>query len=223
MFAGPFLLLPLRFRGFEVQQRRKNLGTLRPLSVSSCFFTDYNFQSIVATMSSRKSRSGKHSWSKKYHRIARKNKLQIITEAIHEEEEGQEEVDVALPAAKRGPKSERNRLVREYKARILCALARSEGDSSSAEVHAAIDQLLVNQSSSSHFDPKGVIAAHADRLEDSGLSLSKPVFKGCLGLNENNEPMYTLGRMAFGTYLQYGSILSLTRSLVVFTCCTRRH
>ena len=195
-----FWLMPLRFRGSK--KCNKDTKTAATSNFLPCLLLLRGLQSIVATMSStRKSRSGKHSWSKKYHRIARKNKLQIITEAIHEEEEEQEqeeEVDFALPA-KRGPKAERNRLVREYKARILCALARSEGDSSSTEVHAAIDQLLVNQSSS-HFDPKKVISAHADRLEDSWISMSKPVFEGCLGLNENNEPMYTLGRMAFGTY-----------------------
>ena len=43
-------------------------------------------------------------------------------------------------------------------------------------------------------------AGATPQLEGMWLTLSRPNFHDCLGLNEQREYMYTLGRMSFGMY-----------------------
>ena len=49
-------------------------------------------------------------------------------------------------------------------------------------------------------DETAGIGGTTPQLEGMWLTLSRPNFHDCLGLNEQREYMYTLGRMSFGMY-----------------------
>ena len=92
--------------------------------------------------------------------------------------------------------------VKKAKAGLLRELMRSGGDTTTRGFQLALEQLLV-WSSLHEFDANIVVPEDElapPKLEGTWITLSKPQFSDCQGVNENNDFMYTLGRMSFGTY-----------------------
>ena len=91
--------------------------------------------------------------------------------------------------------------VKKAKTGLLRELMRSGGDTTTRGFQLALEQLLV-WSSLHEFDANIVVPDDdlaPPKLEGTWITLSKPQFSDCQGVNENNDFMYTLGRMSFGT------------------------
>jgi hypothetical protein len=98
---------------------------------------------------------------------------------------------------------------------ILRVLAINDGDVESDEFKIKIDPLekffltrdidtRTQQALRSHLFP-----SPAKSIEGMWLTLSKPSWFGCLGLNDNGDPMYTLGRMSFDMFSPTNLVCSL--------------
>eukprot|EP00977_Amphora_coffeiformis_P001569 scaffold297_cov171-Amphora_coffeaeformis.AAC.18 len=143
-----------------------------------------------------KSQSQLERLRRKYHKMAYKNKLKPITEKTVDESE-------AAFSTKIGGKIARRRIVDDSKKKIIAELARTDGDANSEAVHDAIEALVANKGTST-FCPRKLTTrpdmwcSPESQLEDTWISMTKPDYKDCLGRNEQNDCMYTLGRMSFG-------------------------
>lgn len=100
--------------------------------------------------------------------------------------------------------------VQEARDGMLIALAVSGGDTDTPQFR---DCLSVLQDS--FLERRRAAAAAADLdlpyadHEGTWLSLTKPTFFGCLGENDQNDPMYTIGRMTFDMFQPSNLICSL--------------
>jgi hypothetical protein len=156
--------------------------------------------------------------------MASKNSLVSIKEGFDEDNSSDE---LQIPSQiergkhsqiKREKRSERPSLVLEAKRELLSDLKRAGGDSSRPEFEEKLQTLLTNYEPL-HFDPRRpVIKANVDfssrcldpsKLEGVGISESKPVYPGCLGMNGKGEPMYKLGRMSFDMFRPTQLIVSI--------------
>jgi len=141
----------------------------------------------------RKNRKGS------YHLVASKNKL-----PTDPEDEEEDYLFRYLTSSQPGTKNQV--YIQQAKTQLLRELARSAGDTTTPQYKAALDQLTKLYDPSS-FDarkkPRKPSSSRARKmqspeLEGMWITLSKPQFTDCLGVNDDNEYMYTLGRMSFG-------------------------
>jgi hypothetical protein len=147
--------------------------------------------------------------------MAAKKRLGSIKEGI--DEDNSDELPVASQI-KRGKRSERPSLILEAKLELLSDLKRAGGDSARPEFEEKLQTLLTNYEPS-HFDPRRRVTKTSvdscsscldpSKLEGVGISESKPVYPGCLGMNSKGEPMYKLGRMSFDMFRPTQLIVSI--------------
>lgn len=90
---------------------------------------------------------------------------------------------------------------------VLKALAVTKGDVDSDTFKNAVDPLEKYFSKNELQGRSNVIGA--DSVDGMWLTLSKPTFFGCLGENDNGDPMYTLGRMSFDMFSPTNLVCSL--------------
>jgi hypothetical protein len=174
-----------------------------------------------------------------FHRMAAKNRLGSIKEGLDEANCDAEEQLLVFASynMKRGKRSERPSLVLQAKLDLLSELKRAGGDSSTQEFQEKLETLLTNYDPL-HFDPRRRVvkrkttintpttndgAVEEDsccsssrrllldpsKLEGVGISESKPVYPGCLGMNSKGEPMYKLQRMSFDMFRPTQLIVSI--------------
>lgn len=109
--------------------------------------------------------------------------------------------------------SKQNRKLLAAKRAFLQDLAQSEGDTSTESFHRALDNLILASGEEGlKFDARAKLPKSSDKspqLDGMWLSLSKPMFSDCLGFNSRNEPLYTLGRMAFDIFKPSRLVCSL--------------
>jgi len=145
-----------------------------------------------------------------YHLVASRNKLPCDPD----EQEDDSLFQYLTSNDSLGRHAERRLALQDAKRNLLCELAHSGGDTTSVDFSKALAKLtdlwdpkhfdarkqpcrpISKSSSSSGGSPK----KQSPQLEGMWIDLSKPKFSGCLGTNSNNEFLYTLGRMSFGTY-----------------------
>jgi hypothetical protein len=146
-----------------------------------------------------------------FHCIAFKQQEKLRAIKEREENEEEEELDQSTDSdfifeTLPGPLSQRPQIVREAKLQIFCALTRNGGGTDTIEFRRALDTLLANYDAST-FDPRLLVGLDEDfrgskdalKMEGTWITISRPSYRGCLGLNENNDYMYTLDHMSFGT------------------------
>ncbi len=90
---------------------------------------------------------------------------------------------------------------------VLHALAVTKGDVDSDVFRSSIDPLEKYYSKQELDSRPQVIGS--DSISGMWLTLSKPTFFGCLGENDNGDPMYTLGRMSFDMFSPTNLVCSL--------------
>jgi hypothetical protein len=103
---------------------------------------------------------------------------------------------------------------------ILQALALSGGEVNDPKFLQALEPLVQYYATTQHDTRPLVVVVESDnssdprllRVEGMWLSLSKPTFFGNLGENDQGDPMYTLGRMAFDMYAPAQLVCSLQGS-----------
>jgi hypothetical protein len=90
---------------------------------------------------------------------------------------------------------------------LLQSLAASQGDVESDKFKSSLDTL------SQHFSQQALDTrphlTGTGSIEDTWLTLSKPSYFGCLGENDNGDPMYTMGRMSFDMFSPTNLVCSL--------------
>lgn len=91
---------------------------------------------------------------------------------------------------------------------VLHSLAVSQGDVDSPKFAQAIDPLL-KYFSQQELDTRPHLINKSESVDGMWLTLSKPSYFGCLGENDNGDPMYTLGRMAFDMFSPTNLVCSL--------------
>jgi len=89
---------------------------------------------------------------------------------------------------------------------VLHSLAVTQGDVDSPKFKKALDPLL-RYFSQTELDAQPHVQSH--NVDGMWLTLSKPTFFGCLGENDNGDPMYTLGRMSFDMFSPTNIVCSL--------------
>jgi hypothetical protein len=99
---------------------------------------------------------------------------------------------------------------------ILEALAAHGGDYNSPEFNTALDFLKAD-----FYERRETVKQQA--TEGLWLSLTKPTFFGNLGTNEQGDPMYTLGRMAFDMFSPANLVCSLQGSFNEITQVKDHH
>jgi hypothetical protein len=90
---------------------------------------------------------------------------------------------------------------------LLHALAITQGDVESDKFTSALNPLL-NHFSQQELDTRPNLTG-TDSVDGMWLTLSKPTYFGCLGENDNGDPMYTLGRMTFDMFSPTNLVCSL--------------
>jgi hypothetical protein len=90
---------------------------------------------------------------------------------------------------------------------ILHALAITQGDVDSENFKSALNPLL-NHFSQQELDTRPH-STGTDSVDGMWLTLSKPTYFGCLGENDNGDPLYTLGRMTFDMFSPTNLVCSL--------------
>jgi len=90
---------------------------------------------------------------------------------------------------------------------VLHALAVTKGDVDSDKFKGTVDP-LEKYFSELDLDTRPQ-AVGTDSIDGMWLTLSKPNFFGCLGENDNGDPMYTLGRMSFDMFSPTNLVCSL--------------
>lgn len=90
---------------------------------------------------------------------------------------------------------------------VLHSLAVTGGDVDSEKFKVTIDP-LEKYFSKQELDTRPQVVG-ADSVNGMWLTLSKPNFFGCLGENDNGDPMYTLGRMSFDMFSPTNLVCSL--------------
>lgn len=90
-------------------------------------------------------------------------------------------------------------LLQQAREGVLQELAMSGGETDSEEFHNHLEILQ------DHF------LHNEDSVDSEGvwLTITKPTFFGCLGENDNGDPMYTLGRMSFDMFSPGDLVCSL--------------
>lgn len=91
---------------------------------------------------------------------------------------------------------------------VLYSLAVTQGDVDSSKFVDSLDPLL-KYFSQKELDTRPHLVDQAESVDGMWLTLSKPSFFGCLGENDNGDPMYTLGRMAFDMFSPTNLVCSL--------------
>lgn len=126
-----------------------------------------------------------------YHAIAAKSKLSTLRES-----QDRQSLFQYLISSERSADSF---TVRKAKAALLKELMLSGGDTSTRGFHLALEQLSI-WSRLEEFDARVLPSADSQgpKLEGTWITLSKPQFSDCLGVNEGKDFMYSLGRMSFG-------------------------
>ncbi|KAL3924198.1 MAG: hypothetical protein SGILL_001189 [Bacillariaceae sp.] len=102
-----------------------------------------------------------------------------------------------------GPPSE----VAKARDDILCTLAATKGEVDTDTFKSAVDP-LEKHFSKQDLDTRSTVVT-TDTVDGMWLTLSKPSFFGCLGENDNGDPMYTLGRMSFDMFSPTNLVCSL--------------
>ena len=126
-----------------------------------------------------------------YHLVASKNKLPT------DEYEQEEDYLFQYLLSQQVPHPKKNSAnIKAAKQTFLQELALSGGDTSSSAtgVRQALENLLSIGSI-----PHSSATSMSQLLEGMRVSLSKPIFTDCLGVNHAKEHLYSLGRMSFGT------------------------
>jgi hypothetical protein len=90
---------------------------------------------------------------------------------------------------------------------LLQSLASSKGDVDSDKFQKTVDP-LEKYFSKQDLDTRPQVVG-TDSIDGMWLTLSKPTFFGCLGENDNADPMYTLGRMSFDMFSPTNLVCSL--------------
>jgi hypothetical protein len=138
----------------------------------------------------------KASW---YHSVASKNRLGAITEDPVMLSDSDADAQ-RLAELRRGSWHFLTEHQKEAKRALLKHLNRALGESHTPEFQNALQQLLSTYDPS-HFDPRSLRVTYVGNvLEGIGISAGKPTFPGCIGFNDNGDPMYKLGTMSFGMY-----------------------
>lgn len=87
---------------------------------------------------------------------------------------------------------------------LLLSLEKTKGDVESEEFKDSLDALLQHYSST-----LSSALLSSQTLDGMWLQLSKPTYFGCLGENEDGDPLYTLGRMSFDMFSPTNIICSI--------------
>ncbi|KAG7352113.1 plastid lipid-associated PAP/fibrillin family protein [Nitzschia inconspicua] len=90
---------------------------------------------------------------------------------------------------------------------ILQTLAVTKGDVDSDQFKISVDP-LEKYFSKEELDTRPHVVG-TNSVDGMWLTLSKPTFFGCLGENDNGDPMYTLGRMSFDMFSPTNLVCSL--------------
>jgi hypothetical protein len=90
---------------------------------------------------------------------------------------------------------------------VLCTLASTKGDVDSDVFKSAVDP-LEKYWSTKNMDTRSPLIS-TNTIDGMWLTLSKPSFFGCLGENDDGDPMYTLGRMSFDMFSPTNLVCSL--------------
>jgi hypothetical protein len=126
-----------------------------------------------------------------YHLVASRNRLPVD----HDDQEDDYMFKYLLePAAK-------NYDLFEAKRDFLRTIAATAGDTSDPSFHKSLDRLIKVSQTSFDARARPSRSSSSPQMEGMWISLSQPQFTQCLGRNENNELLYTLGRMTFGRCL----------------------
>jgi len=91
---------------------------------------------------------------------------------------------------------------------VLYSLAVSQGDVDTPKFKSSLDPLL-KYYSQQELETKPHLLDESKSIDGMWLTLSKPSYFGCLGENDNGDPMYTLGRMAFDMFSPTNLVCSL--------------
>jgi hypothetical protein len=85
---------------------------------------------------------------------------------------------------------------------------KADGSSNSQRFYECLD-VLQEQFADLAADTRHGNDPFAPTVEGCWLTLTSPTYFGCLGLNDNSDPMYTLGRMAFDMFSPTSLVCSL--------------
>lgn len=140
-----------------------------------------------------------------YHLVSSRNRLP--TDPGEEEEDQLFNYLTSTSSNRSLRKTENSLLLQVTKAELLRELAGSSGDTTSAAFHDVLNR-LTKICDPSNFDarklpkrPSKNSSQQRIQIEGMWIDLSKPKFKDRIGINDDRDYMYTLGRMTFGTYL----------------------
>jgi hypothetical protein len=143
-----------------------------------------------------------------YHLVSSKNRLPTDPE---EEEEDQLFHYLTSTSNRNLRHTENFLLLQGTKAELLRELASSGGDTTRAAFHDILDR-VTKIYDPSNFDARKLPCRPSKssskrhqppQMEGMWIDLSKPKFRDNVGINNNRDYMYTLGRMSFGTYLYF--------------------
>lgn len=96
----------------------------------------------------------------------------------------------------------KNAAIQAAKDKLIEKLGNAQGDVTDKDFLKALDK-LVDLYDPSQFDARIRTSKKKDTASHLGgtwMTLSKPTFTGCIGQNENENPMYTLGQMSFDMF-----------------------
>jgi hypothetical protein len=160
-----------------------------------------------------------------YHLVSSKNRLPTDPD---EEEEDQLFNYLTTSSNRSLRKTENFLLIQGTKAQLLRELAGSGGDTTSAAFHDILNR-LTKIYDPSHFDARKLPSRPSKnskhqpiQMEGMWIDLSKPKFSDRMGINDNRDYMYTLGRMSFGTYSYFFIAVSATILLAVIAVACRK-
>jgi len=119
-----------------------------------------------------------------------------------------EDIDDHSVSEKSKPKTIVSEDVLSARDSVLYSLAVTQGDVDSSKFLNSIDPLL-KYFTQKELDTRPHLLNQAESVDGMWLTLSKPSFFGCLGENDNGDPMYTLGRMAFDMFSPTNLVCSL--------------
>jgi len=91
---------------------------------------------------------------------------------------------------------------------VLRSLAVTHGDVESPKFTKSLEP-LAKYFSHKELDTRPHLIHESESVEGMWLTLSKPSFFGCLGENDDGDPMYTLGRMSFDMFSPTNLVCSL--------------
>jgi hypothetical protein len=150
-----------------------------------------------------------------YHLVASKNRLPKDLE--------EDEDDMLFQHLTRIParlkRVDQNEVgIQEAKKKLFRDMGKTGGDTTTLEFQQALE-LLTKLYDPTTFDARKKPSRSSSssgrkskqleqplEFEGMWISLSRPNFAACLGQNENEEYLYTLGRMSFGTFGLYDSL-----------------